>query len=176
MVATADRKNNTKFTNEVMIARDWLRHHTAKGYGIKTPVGVRHKLKKKKLEYAITQGWSGLYPSLTLINDHCLELATAYMTASDSSDYIFGMIDVDVLKNQALGTIKGGRDFIQYLSSIWPGLYIEESTNHKGQHGYLRLHVQRLTARQRNDLFKKLDAYLKYLARKVNADIVYRVN
>jgi len=142
-------------------------------YGEKTPVGVRPSITKE----AFIGRWNmGLgLPSLPnyKLLDHFLGKETLYYMAHgwEKAERILVMIDIDVLKAKGLGTPEGARRFAQHLKAIWPDLYFEVSTNGKGIHGYLILRKRWADAKQTNAALKRLEAWLRAEAKKVNADI-----
>lgn len=102
---------------------------------------------------------------------HWDHAATHYYWCSTTADYIFPLIDIDIGKAQGMGTVEGGQAFAWHLQKLYPGLYVEPSTNGNGQHAYPKLYVKGLDASQRNHLLKKLQAYLVSEAERVGADV-----
>lgn len=142
-------------------------------YGERTPVGVRPSITKESFVGRWNMG-IGLpsLPNYRLL-DHFNGLETLYFFGNGwkKAKRSLVMIDIDVLKARGLGSPEGARRFTRHLQSIWPGLYVEPSTNGLGMHGYLILWKKDADAARTNTALKRLEAWLRAEARKVNADI-----
>jgi hypothetical protein len=89
-----------------------------------------------------------------------------------SSAEVLVNIDIDALGQHGGGTTEGCWRFAEKVKdTLFPGLYLEPSTNGKGVHGYLvicKLGIRGDLVRQ---ALKNLERYLKRLAASVGADI-----
>lgn len=87
-------------------------------------------------------------------------------------EYIFALVDIDVLKALLKGTKAGGIAFAEYLkATFFADMHIETSTNGNGTHGYIRIHVGNLSNEAVNQKLQELQVYLSAVARSINADI-----
>ena len=82
------------------------------------------------------------------------------------------MIDIDSEGAHGGGTTEGAWKFGELVRDcLFPGLYLEPSTNGKGVHGYLILEKLGIKTDLVRQVLKNLDAYLKKLAVSVVADV-----
>jgi hypothetical protein len=81
------------------------------------------------------------------------------------------MIDIDIQKSQQLGTTEGAWIFARQLSTIFPGIVWEPSTNGQGVHGYPIWKRNGLGNDLIAELYGRLEKYLRQLALIWNADI-----
>ena len=142
-------------------------------YGDKTPDGPMPSVKKE----AFIGRWNLRLGQFKMPNykmlDHFEGRETLYYMGRgwEKNDRTLVMIDIDVLKSKMLGTPQGARKFAEHLKSIWPDLYFEPSTNGKGIHGYFILWKNGSDAKTTNAALKRLEAWLRAEAKKINADI-----
>lgn len=142
-------------------------------YGDATPVGTRPSVNKDMFAWCWNRklGLPNL-PNYKLL-DHFQGIGTAYFMGQgwSKADYTLVMIDIDVLKARCLGSPEGALKFAEHLKSIWPDLYYERSTGGKGIHAYLILRKRNCDAKRTNAALKRLEAWLREEAKRVNADI-----
>ncbi|HEX4146829.1 MAG TPA: hypothetical protein VHY91_25250 [Pirellulales bacterium] len=142
-------------------------------YGDLTPDGVRPSVTKNSFIGRWNQkiGLPSL-PNYRLF-DHFQGKDTLYFLGNGRywAKRTLVMIDIDVLKSKGLGSPAGASRFAQHLTTIWPDLYFEPSTNGKGIHGYFVLWKRQYGATQVNNALKRLEKWLRAEAKKVNADI-----
>jgi hypothetical protein len=142
-------------------------------YGDKTPDGPMPSVKKD----AFIGRWNLRLPQYSLPNykmlDHFQGRETLYFMGrgGEKAERTLVMIDIDVMKALNLGTPNGARKFAEHLRTIWPDLYFEPSTNGKGIHGYFILWKRGSDAKTTNAALKRLEAWLRAEAKKINADI-----
>jgi hypothetical protein len=111
-------------------------------------------------------------PNNSKFIDHAKGRRTLYYTGSVAGGLTLVLIDIDVLKALGLGSVSGGNAFARYLRRhFWKNLYIEESTNGRGVHCYLLLDTDGTDAEKVNAFLRDLQAWLREVARRINADI-----
>jgi hypothetical protein len=89
-----------------------------------------------------------------------------------STPEVLVMLDFDAGDKHGGGTTEGCWRFAEQVrDTLFPGLYLEPSTNGQGVHGYLRLLKLGIRADLVRQALKNLDRYLKKLAASVGADI-----
>src|SRR5262249_23097435 len=106
--------------------------------------------------------------------DHFAGLKTYYFWADHRVDTpeILVNIDFDACGQHGGGSTGGCWRFAETVRErLFPGLYLEPSTNGKGVHGYIVLCKAGISTRLVRQVLKNLDAYLKKLAASVGADI-----
>jgi hypothetical protein len=106
--------------------------------------------------------------------DHFAGRQTFYFWADHraSAPEILVMIDGDCGGTHGGGSTEGVRRFMELVRDrLFPGLYLEPSTNGEGFHGYFVLVKPGIKTALVRQVLRNLDAYLKRLAASVGADI-----
>jgi hypothetical protein len=155
-------------------AMAWLRELISPlVYGEMTEDGIRPTKSKKQFAAFRNNGWQ--LPKLPnyKIQEHFLCKRTLYYfgNGKKAAKQTLLMIDIDVLKSKGLGSPAGARAFANHLKSIWPNLYFEPSTNGKGIHCYVILEKRGSIAEEVNFAIRRLEAWLRAEAKKIDADI-----
>ena len=105
---------------------------------------------------------------------HQQGLETLYYFGSDDprDKYTLVNIDIDVQKSQGLGTPEGAKQLAEHYKKLFPGVYFEPSTNGKGQHGYLLVEKDGITAENGKRGLKRLEDYLDHVAKDFDVEMV----
>lgn len=89
-----------------------------------------------------------------------------------STEEIIFLVDIDALKARKMGSKQGAVDFAQYLiEQYFPNAYMEISTHGNGVHLFLVMRKKDIPNEDVRKSLKHLDAWLKYIAKSINADI-----
>lgn len=169
------RKRSGQYTNSDPFIKFLRQHISRLNYGTKVPdKGVCPELDIEKLIARYNDRRYGA----PLKNDHFLDhfssRKTHYFWADHraSTPEIIVMIDFDAGEDHGGGTTAGCWQFADLIKQkLFPGLYLEASTNGQGVHGYLILEKLGIKADLVRQVLKNLEAYLKKLAASVGADI-----
>jgi hypothetical protein len=173
--ARPKRKRTGQYANSDPLIK-FLRQRVSRlNYGVKVPdLGVRPELDARKL----TARYNGRRFGAALRNDQFLDHFAATRTYYFWADHrastpeALVMLDFDAGGRHGGGTTQGCWRFAELVrDKLFPGLYLEPSTNGQGVHGYLELCKAGLKAGLVRQALKNLDAYLKRLAAAVGADI-----
>jgi hypothetical protein len=169
------RKRTGQYTNsdpQIKFLRDRI---SRLNYGTKVPdKGVRPELATKAFLARYNERRYGAALNNDQFLDHFASRATHYFWGDHtaSSAEVLVNIDIDALGQHGGGTTEGCWRFAgQVKDTLFPGLYLEASTNGQGVHGYLRLMKLGIRADLVRQALKNLDRYLKRLAASVGADI-----
>lgn len=142
-------------------------------YAEKTPDGIRPSVTKEAFigRWNMRMGQRSL-PNYKLL-DHFNGTETLYFMGQgwNKADRTLANIDIDVQKHKRRGTPEGARQFAEHLKQKWPDLYCEPSTNGNGIHGYCILWKRKADAQTTNAALKRLEAWLRAEAKRINADI-----
>jgi hypothetical protein len=169
------RKRSGHYTNSDPLIR-FLRERISRlNYGVKVPgLGVRPELKTEKFIARYNERRYGAALRNDQFLDHFASRQTCYFWADHtaSAPEILVMLDGDAGEEHGGGTTEGCWRFMEIVKDkLFPGLYLEPSTNGKGVHGYLRLLKLGIRADLVRQALKNLDRYLKRMAASVGADI-----
>jgi hypothetical protein len=154
----------------------FLRERTSRlNYGAKVSgVGVRPELNTGKLIARYNDRRFGASLRNDQFLDHFAAVKTYYFWGDHraSAPEIVVMLDFDAGENHGGGTTQGCWRFAEFVrDTLFPGLYLEPSTNGEGVHGYLIVEKAGINADFVRQVLKNLDAYLQKLAAAVGADI-----
>jgi hypothetical protein len=169
------RKNTGQYSNSDPLIK-FLRERISRlNYGTKVSgYGVRPELAADKFMARYNFGRYGASLRNDQFLDHFAGRATHYFWADHraSAAEIVVMIDFDAGEEHGGGSTTGCWRFAGLVrDKLFPGLYLEPSTNDEGVHGYLVLCKGGIKAGLVRAALKNLDAYLKKLAASVGADI-----
>lgn len=109
-----------------------------------------------------------------MLEKHFNDQDTLYFWADhrQSTDEIIFLIDIDALKAKMKGSKEGAINFAKYLiDKYFPNAYMELSTHANGVHLFLVMRKKDISNEDVRKALKHLDAWLKYIARSINADI-----
>lgn len=143
-------------------------------YGVKVGRSVFPGLDTEKFLHRYNDRRFGAALKNDQFREHLAAERTFYFWADHkaSTAEILVNIDTDCGKAHGGGTTEGGWKFMELLRDrLFPGLYIEPSTNGEGLHGYFVLQKEGVKNDEVRRVLKQLDAYLKKLATSVDADI-----
>ncbi|HLW65256.1 MAG TPA: hypothetical protein VKS79_08055, partial [Gemmataceae bacterium] len=156
------------------VATEWLKALICPFvFGERTTCGIRPSLTKEGLigRWNLRLGLPSL-PNYRLL-DHFQKQDTLYYFGNGwhFCKKTLVMIDIDVQKANALGSAEGAKQFANHLKRYWSNLYFEPSTNGEGIHAYFVLWKWNAGAKQVNAALKRLEAWLRSEAQKMNADV-----
>jgi hypothetical protein len=169
------RQGGGRYANPDPLAKFLRRHVSRLNYGVKVPdLGVRPELTEQRL----VARYNGFRFGAALRNDQFLDhfagSQTYYFWADHraGTPHVLVLIDFDAGQKHGGGTTRGCWRFAESVrDKLFPGLYLEPSTNGEGVHGYLVLAKLGVRADLVRQALKNLDRYLKNLAASVGADI-----
>jgi hypothetical protein len=169
------RKRSGQYANSDPFIK-FLRQRVSRlNYGEKVAgYGVRPKLDIDRLIARYNERRFGVALKNDQFLDHFAGRATYYFWADHlaSAPDIIVMLDADAGEEHGGGTTEGCWRFMERIrDDLFPGLYLEPSTNGKGVHGYLRLFKLGIRADLVRQSLKNLERYLKRRAAAVGADI-----
>jgi hypothetical protein len=169
------RKRTGQYTNDDPLIK-FLRERISRlNYGTKVPdVGVRPELSIERLLARYNERRFGVALKNDQFYDHFAGRATHYFWGDHtaSSAEVLVNIDIDALGQHGGGTTEGCWRFAEQVKdTLFPGLYLEPSTNGQGVHGYIRLFKLGIRADLVRHALKNLDRYLKRMAASVGADV-----
>jgi hypothetical protein len=169
------RKRSGQYTNNDPLIK-FLRERISRlNYGTKVPdKGVFPELTIEKFIARYNERRYGDSLKNDQFSEHFAGRATHYFWGDHTacSAEVLVNIDVDALGQHGGGTTEGCWRFAEQVKdTLFPGLYLEPSTNGQGVHGYLRLMKLGIRADLVRQALKKLDRYLKRMAVSVGADI-----
>jgi len=169
------RKHTGNYSNADPLIK-FLRQHVSRlNYGVKVPdLGVRPELDEQRLISRYNDRRFGAALRNDQFLDHFSGKQTYYFWGDHtaSSPEILVNIDCDCGEAHGGGTTEGCWAFMKLVKDrLFPGLYLEVSTNGQGVHGYLCFEKPGIKAALVRQVLKNLDRYLKKLAVSVNADI-----
>jgi hypothetical protein len=169
------RKRSGNYTSSDPLVK-FLRQHVSRlNYGVKVPeLGVRPELTEKMLVGRYNNFRFGAALRNDQYLDHFSGSATYYFWADHraTTPEVLLKIDFDAGEKHGGGTTRGCWRFAELVKEkLFPGLYLEPSTNGEGVHGYFVLEKLGVRADLVRQALKKLDRYLKKLAASVGADI-----
>src|SRR5262249_53131541 len=134
-------------------------------YGVKVPdFGVRPELSASRLTARYNERRIGAALRNDQFLDHLAGRMTCYFWADHraATPEVLVMLDFDGGDKHGGGTDEGCWRFAEQVrDSLFPGLYLEPSTNGQGVHGYLRLSKLGIRADLLRQALKNLDRYLK---------------
>ena len=154
----------------------FLRQRTSRlNYGTKVDgYGVRPELATDRLIDRYNSWRFGASLRNEQFADHFAGKATYYFWADHKAgtpEALF-MIDIDAGAAHGGGSTEGCWRFAEQVKKkLFPGMYLEASTNGEGVHGYIVLCKAGIKTTLVRAILKNLDAYLKRLAASVKADI-----
>ena len=166
------RKGSGQYTNSDPLIK-FLRERISRlNYGTKVPdVGVRPELSIERFMARYNERRYGAALKNDQFQDHFSSRATHYFWADHCANTpeILVMIDGDAGEAHGGGTTEGCWRFMDMVrDKLFPGLYLERSTNGKGIHGYIRLLKLGIRTDLVRQALKNLD---RFLALSVGADI-----
>jgi hypothetical protein len=169
------RKRSGQYTNSDPFIK-FLRERISRlNYGTKvTDIGVRPELSTEKFMSRYNDRRFGAALRNDQFLDHFVGVKTHYFWADHktSTPEIIVNIDIDAGEDHGGGSTEGCWRFGEMIKDrLFPGLYLEPSTNGQGVHGYFILMKLGIRADLVRQALKNLDAYLKKLAASVGADI-----
>jgi hypothetical protein len=173
------RKRSGQYTNTDPQIK-FLRERICRlNYGTKIPDKVCPELTIKQLvarynNPSFGNGRCGASLKNDQFYDHFAGRLTHYFWGDHlaSTPEILVMLDFDACGHHGGGTSEGCWRFAEKVrDALFPGLYLEPSTNGQGVHGYLRLFKRGIRGDLVRQALKNLDRYLKRLALSVGADI-----
>lgn len=169
------QQRSGQYTNSDPLIR-FLRQHVSRlNYGGKVPnLGVRPELTTDKLIDRYNDRRFGAALKNDQFREHFAAEKTYYFWADHnaSTPEILVKIDGDAGEEHGGGSTQGCWDFMELVTDkMFPGLYLEPSTNGKGVHGYFIMEKLGVKADDVRRVLKNLETYLKKLAASVGADI-----
>jgi hypothetical protein len=159
IVSTSTSKTNKNFRQA---AKHILGFISDIDYGYLTEKGIsRQNTEDRILAYRRGErAWVNKLPQHAII-DHFKGDATVYFSAHPYNTCILVMLDIDCKKAQGKGSPQGALACANWLSTIFPNLYHEPSTNGNGRHGYIILDRDSMTPKEVCDWLKKLQSWLQ---------------
>ena len=109
-----------------------------------------------------------------MVEKHFNNLDTLYFWADHrrGTEEILFLIDIDALKAEKKGSKEGAIAFAKHLiDEYFPDAYMELSTHGNGVHLFLVMRKKDIPNEDVRKALKRLDAWLKYIAKSVKADI-----
>jgi len=169
------RKRSGHYTNSDPLIK-FLRQRVSRlNYGANVPCkGVLPELKTSKLIDRYNARRFGAALENDQFLDHFARRATYYFWGDHTkkTPEILVNIDIDAGGEHGGGTTQGCWRFAELVKDkLFPGIYLEPSTNGVGIHGYIVLWKLGIKGDLVRQALKNLDAYLKRLAASVGADI-----
>jgi hypothetical protein len=169
------RKRSGQYTNNDPLLK-FLRDRISRfNYGVKVPdFGVRPELTIERFLARYNEWHHGAALKNDQFYDHFASRQTFYFWADHlaSTPEIIVMLDFDAGDDHGGGTTEGCWRFAEQVrDTLFPGLYLEPSTNGKGVHGYLVIWKLGIRGDLVRQALKNLDRYLKRMAVSVSADI-----
>lgn len=169
------RQRSGQYTNSDPFIK-FLRERISRlNYGTKVAdIGVRPELSIDRFMARYNSRRFGASLRNDQFLDHFAGIKTYYFWADNNTKTaeIIGMIDFDAGETHGGGTTEGCWRFAELVrEKLFPGLYLEPSTNGQGVHGYFILAKAGISANLVRQVLKNLDAYLKKLATSAGADI-----
>jgi len=169
------RKGSGQYTNSDPQIKFLRQRISRLNYGTLVPDdGVFPELKIEKFIAIYNQKRYGARLKNDQFYNHFASRATHYFWGDHtaSSEEILVNIDIDAGGEHGGGTTQGCWQFGEVIKDkLFPGIYLEPSTNGVGVHGYIVLWKLDIRGDLVRQALKNLDRYLKKLALSVKADI-----
>jgi hypothetical protein len=169
------RKGSGQYRNDDPLIK-FLRERISRfNYGFKvSDVGVRPELSIERFLARYNERRFGVALKNDQFYDHFASWQTFYFWADHlaSTPEIIVMLDADAGEEHGGGTTEGCWRFMEKVKDeLFPGLYLEPSTNGTGVHGYVVIWKLGIRADLVRQALKNLERYLKRMAASVGADI-----
>lgn len=168
------RQSSGQYANKDPLIK-FLRQRVSRlNYGTKVGKKVFPELDTEKFLHRYNDRRFGAALKNDQFREHFAARRTYYFWADHkvSTPEVLVMIDGDAGDAHGGGTTEGVRSFMELVKeTLFPGLYLEPSTNGEGVHGYFVLQKEGIKNDEVRRVLKNLDAYLKKLAASVDADI-----